>query len=350
MGPVIKVTNTPWGGKLYTHYIDAQDNVLEIVTDLRQPAVDPVPTPELSNKKFVIFPDIQFPAIGTNIDATDLLLKYKQPIDDVVDVNYPATILIKRIVKDAAGKTTLSFPFRTNKFIITGVTKKMEEKYQIVETFGLPSLFFFDQRVSIYSIQGVLMDSFFARADTDPDTVGDSLFTDENVNNKYMWTQAFQKFYNDELRATQLVAKNSVGILAVDNYMVEGYPVILNILKDSQQFNNATRFEMAWIVTKETRLADAKGIDQIYKPTTVKDKALAYERELFDILNKIQVLDDKYNNLAYLGLEYDEEEAQAKDILKQQDVLRKQYTAKLQTIATDYKFPFASKFNASEWD
>lgn len=293
---------------------------------LQPPGLVPMETKKLAEEvpTDVLLPEQAISPVAIDMNAgITLFMKYKNTIAGVSDVNFPATIMVKKVGADKS----VTFPFKTNKFIITAINKPQTEKYQVVETFGLPSLFFFDKRVSIYTLQGMLMDSFFGRADTDPATVGFDLLgnIDPNANNKYMWTQAFERFYEQELRATQLVSKNSVAILAINNYMLEGYPISLTIFKEGQQMNNAAKFDMAWIITNETRLADSHGIDVLYKPQEVKKAALAYEQQLYKLLQQLREIDAEFQDIPAKQLTAKAEKKLMEDLVSKQKKLREDY-------------------------
>jgi hypothetical protein len=318
----------------------------EILNSLGCPQCVPDPTQNLVGtlEPKSVMPEAYMPQITTNLNAgINLLMKYKSPIADVVDVNFPATILIKKIKEKS-----ITFPFRTNKFIITAINKPQMEKYQVVETFGLPSLFFFDKRVSIYTIQGILMDSFFGRADNDPEEAG-SFLKDPTANNKYMWAQAFQSFYEQELRATQLVEKNSIAILAINNYMFEGYPVNLSIFKESQQMNNATKFDMSWIIMSETKLADNQNISNLYKSPEFNKIVLDYEQKLFSLLQQINDKDKQIQTVADLNLSSDDEIKKIKELIADQKRLRIEYKQISGNVNLDV-LARTAVMKTSEWD
>lgn len=327
--------------------------------------VDPIPTtkwwsqtlediinPGASN---AVIPDAAVPVNAILDDGTmGNLLKPKNFIEDVVGVNYPANILIKRTkITDNTNTPVWTFPFRTNKFIIQGISKSRMERFQIVETFGLPSFFFFDERTKIYVIQGVLMDAFFGRADSDPFDVGSEIAQQGN-NNKYQWAQAFEQFYENELRATRLVVNNSTAILAVNNFLLECYPVQLNIQKESVQLDNAVRFDLTIIVINETLMARDKGIDNLYK-LNLSDTTEQFQNTLFKILKDLHKLDADYQSVPLKGLNEADQLKERKRILKEQIELRQKYFATIsvasgapKVISPDVRF--IRPQIRSEWD
>ena len=68
---------------------------------------------------------------------------------------------------------------QTSKFILSTIVRQRSEKFQLMETFGSPSLFFFGEKVKVYSIQGFVLDSG----------------VDKDNNYEYEWAGELQYFY-----------------------------------------------------------------------------------------------------------------------------------------------------------
>ena len=166
-------------------------------------------------------------------------------------VENPATIVILN--------ASNQIMYQTNKFILTALSKAQQERYQIIETFGDPTVYFFNDRTKMYTLQGLLVDSDYKFNANDPEPNSDAsnqaqqTFYDQ-VAAKYQWAQAFQDFYTNFLRATRLKSKNYIAAIFVDNCIIKGYPLTLTMGKESSNMPDMVTFQMVWVIDEDTLL------------------------------------------------------------------------------------------------
>jgi len=110
----------------------------------------------------------------------------------------------------------------TDRFILTSVARPDSEKFQIVETFGDPTIIFFDRKTRIYQFTGYLINA-------------------ENVR----WRDDFFMAYDQYLRGTKVAENNYRVLLTFDEIMLEGALLNLDIVQVSDQpYSVAISFNM----------------------------------------------------------------------------------------------------------
>lgn len=171
------------------------------------------------------------------------IFPYKDNTISLTDTETPTTILI-------LNKATSEIVYQTNKFILQQISKTNHERFQIIETFGDPSVYFYDKRTRIYNIQGILFDGENTKALLDVETG----FSES----KYYWATAFQAFYDDHLRGTKLKEQNFIAAIYVNNWFIKGYPIQLVISKEAQTMPQIASFQMAWVVESDNLLSKNK--------------------------------------------------------------------------------------------
>lgn len=97
-------------------------------------------------------------------------------------------------------------------FILQSVQEARMEKHQIVETFGEPYIFFFGESPRFLDVQAILVDS-----------------------NDFNWYAEFWTNYNKYLRGTRLVEMGARCYLFYDDNIVEGYMLMAQASKVSEQ-------------------------------------------------------------------------------------------------------------------
>jgi len=208
------------------------------------------------------------------------LFPFKDNSLALTEIEVPTTIMI-------LDKKTSNIQLQTNRFILQSISKPEQERFQIIETFGEPSVYFYDQRTRVYTLQGMLLDS------EDPKQIenqGGSLSADK-AKGKYYWATAFQAFYDDYLRGTKLKDSNSIAALFVDNNFIKGYPIQLVLGKSSGDTAHVVTFQMTWVIESETLLSRRKA-EWLFKQGRVNKETVAAINAYFDALNTY--------NLAYV--------------------------------------------------
>lgn len=149
--------------------------------------------------------------------------------------------------------------YATNNFYLITFSFSLKERAQVVNSFSLPILSFFDESVKIYSFQCVAVDA----ATTDN--------VDTHKNFKY---SSILQLYNDQLRATALVKNNNIGVLKIANHTIYGYPLNLNTSYDSNQ-DKIAGFNMNWAVAKHDLslpgVVESSNLSAMTKPNSVSD-------------------------------------------------------------------------------
>ena len=94
----------------------------------------------------------------------------------------------------------LTKPNVIRRFLMTSVAWRQAEKYQIVETFGQPIVYFFGERPIFFKVTGVAYDSY-----------------------NMPWLTAFLDRYDSDLRGTRLNWKGWSVFLVFENNVIEGF-------------------------------------------------------------------------------------------------------------------------------
>ena len=123
---------------------------------------------------------------------------------------------------------------QTNKFILSNVIRQRSEKFQLIETFGSPSLFFFGEKVKIYSIQGFVLDSG----------------VDKDNNYDYEWAAELQYFYENYLSGSNLALAGTYAVLKANGLALTGYPIQLSFSKTADM-ENYQQFSMTWLIDSD---------------------------------------------------------------------------------------------------
>ena len=128
----------------------------------------------------------------------------------------------------------------TNRFYLTAVHEERKERLQILETFGDPAVFFFDEQTKIYNFSGSLLES--STSDTYLPTY------------RYLWGSAFHRLYEELARGTKLAEKNRIAVLSFENYLLYGWIANLNMQRDSIQ--TAKQFSFSMIIRDQVLVQD----------------------------------------------------------------------------------------------
>tara|TARA_Y100000004_G_scaffold107790_1_gene120890 strand:- start:2209 stop:3342 length:1134 start_codon:yes stop_codon:yes gene_type:complete len=132
-----------------------------------------------------------------------------------------------------------AFSHVTNKFYLTGVNFSNSEKAQVTETFEGASLSFFGERVKTYTFTGAALD-----------------YGADGIIGGSSGAAGFQlssliKLYNEQLRATKLVANKNLAILRVLNHTIMGYPINFSAGYQAAQ-DKMGSFNMTWVIVKHS--------------------------------------------------------------------------------------------------
>lgn len=117
---------------------------------------------------------------------------------------------------------------RLTEFYMQGVSEMDSEKYQIVETFNKPKIYFFDRRARVYSYS-------FTVENTGKNTNTD--LTDEIPGNH--WRDKFKKVYDEYLRGTKSVENKVKAVIHFDEVTRIGYVLSCSMSMNAQNDNLA---------------------------------------------------------------------------------------------------------------
>lgn len=199
----------------------------------------------------------------------DSMFPFKRPLSGIEPFDTPTTIMVLK-------KSDSSIVYQTNKFILQSITKPQQERFQIIETFGKPHVFFYDERTKIYTLNGVMLDAFFF----------DGYTGDQSHKYRNMWALGFQDFYNKHLRGYELKRVGHIAALYVNGWLIKGYPIQFTISKESTQMPEAVSFQMTWVIENEI-LLNAKEAELVYMGTS-------FNKKLIPLINKLNKLLTEY--------------------------------------------------------
>lgn len=125
----------------------------------------------------------------------------------------------------------------TNKFYLSSMQMSMREKFQLMETFGAANISFFGEAARVY----VFMAS----------TV-DSASQDSGVSSgKYYYQSSILKMYNSVLRGSQLIKDDRIAVMKVNNHLIYGYPLNLQISYNAAA-DPVTNFVLQFVVSEHS--------------------------------------------------------------------------------------------------
>jgi len=103
--------------------------------------------------------------------------------------------------------------YQTNKFTLQAFSFNLQERSQILNTFGASSVSFFGDSARVYNFSGAAVDYRSTRSERE---------------HEYFHGSSLIKMYNDVIRGTQLVKNNQIAYIVIGNHQVEGYPLSFN--------------------------------------------------------------------------------------------------------------------------
>lgn len=152
--------------------------------------------------------------------------QFKAALQDKSNAQTTLGTRLEKFLSDQA------YSLRYSNFMITGCQESRAEKYQIMETFGVPFIFFFGERPRIYQFNGILLNSL-----------------------DFQWRAEFWANYDDVLRGTRLVERNARVLLSWDDITIEGYILQAAASEDSSQ-PHLVNFNFQFFVTNYTSTAN----------------------------------------------------------------------------------------------
>lgn len=171
------------------------------------------------------------------------------------------------------------------KFILTEVRENRREKFQIFETFDLPSIFFFNERTKMYSFSGYLVDGEHQER------------RGSKVTDAREWTTQFKKLWDSKLRGTVLAKNGHIAILNFNNNLIYGYPVNLTLGNSANApFIASFSFDMIVVDHKLPNLYTPKSISSVLTDEDreslqkLVDKASELKKAISELREKISTL------------------------------------------------------------
>lgn len=194
----------------------------------------------------------------------------RQPAE-LVQINDESSVIM---VVDA---DNFSMKHYTDKFYLTAFQEARNEKVQVVETFGDPNVSFFGERAKTYQGAGIVLE-----ADS-----SNRLFPE-----KYRWASSLSKFYDEELRGSELVRKNRIAVIYVGNYRLQGYFLNL-ILSTNANDSYKKQFSFNFLVKKQ-ELVKKESLDilfSLYQVLSPSDRATFMQLEQ-SLKDQVDILRD----------------------------------------------------------
>ena len=163
----------------------------------------------------------------------------------------------------------------TNKFFLSGMQMSMREKFQLMETFGAASLSFFGEAARVYTFNA--------------NTV-DAPSQDSGISQgKYYYQSSILKMYNNVLRGSQLIADDNVAVLKINNHLIYGYPLNIQVTYNAAR-DPVTQFTLQFVVSEHH--LDMPGVlteeylELMYSPNShINDQAIMEFVNNIDFIN-----------------------------------------------------------------
>lgn len=190
--------------------------------------------------------DLPFDGDSSFAGRTSILsANSKPPIENILTKTSPAYISVVGYKQNAnfQSRNLGDVVATSDKFFLQAIGEARQEKVQVMETFGAPSILFFNERTRVYNFRGTMLDAKQKQG----------TYSDQIV---YNWATAFKMFYEEYLRGSILSKENNIAILTVNDQVFMGYPTSLTINTDANQ-PMLGGFQMTWIIIRQYYLPPA---------------------------------------------------------------------------------------------
>ena len=174
----------------------------------------------------------------------------------------PAFISIVPDMKNISKINAKSFDSPKTKFMLNNFEEQRKEKFQLFESFGEPSIFFFGERVRYYAFSGYMLDSKYTNSRTNRVVKS--------------WANSFKKYWDDNFRGSKLVEKGQLAIITFNKNVMWGYPVSLTF-NNSAQAPFLAGFSFNMVIVKHK-------INESKVSHNITDLMGSATREKFDLL------------------------------------------------------------------
>lgn len=228
--------------------------------------------------------------------------KNKYYVGGIDFIEQPAFLIIQKI---ADGQIVAA----TNKFLLQAMQENRTERVQILETFGAPSILWFDEKTKVYNFAGVLLEAQRQEPIVKLTSSREDIIYPWDEPYSYLWGQSFRQLWDQELRGTKLTENKNQCLLTLMNSILIGYPVTLSL--QSNAASPATvNFQFSYICTRHISL-DEKAV-RLFDPNTYA--AIGFPENQNKILSDyaagfstqqtalIELLDSYFNIKMYGGL------------------------------------------------
>ena len=192
-------------------------------------------------------------------------------------IEFPALITVtkKDVVSKEADLEEKVEEASTDHFLLQGVAMPDTEKFQIIETFGEPTVLFFDRRARIYQFSGTLLNA-------------------KNV----LWRDEFYHIYDQYLRGTKIAENNYRMLLTFDEIMLEGALLNLQIGQQSDQpMGVSMSFQMYIVRHTVLNLEQIKVANDRAEEAANSNKQNAYDNRLNLIDQQVFALEQEGEEL-----------------------------------------------------
>jgi hypothetical protein len=169
----------------------------------------------------------------------------------------------------------------TNKFFLSAMQMSMKEKFQLMETFGAANLTFFGESARVYVFSAQTID---ASSQDSGIAMG-----------KYYHQSSILKMYNEVLRGSQLIKDNKIAVLKVNNHIIYGYPLNLQVNYDANT-DPLTSFVLQFVVSEHSLelpgVVKESYLEKLYSPDAHLNNEAIFDfiLRIDHILSKIEVV------------------------------------------------------------
>lgn len=108
----------------------------------------------------------------------------------------------------------------TNKFYLRSAQEKRQEVAQVIESFDIPSFYFFGEKTKMYQFSGQMLES-----------------ESQDETDKHLWASKFKQLYEQKMRATKLAEQGNEILLTYANNRVYGYMTNLNFRTNANKLH-----------------------------------------------------------------------------------------------------------------
>jgi hypothetical protein len=166
------------------------------------------------------------------------------------------------VLSETTGRVGINTLLKFDKFFMQSVSEVDSEKYQIVETFNKPKIYFFDRRARIYNYSFIVENT----GNISTEVVGIRTVQEKGGN---LWRDEFKIVYEKYLRGTKSVEERVKAVIHYDGVTRIGYVLSCAMSMDSSN-DNLAQMQITMFVESEQQRDVEIQVNKYFSPDPIK--------------------------------------------------------------------------------